>query len=256
MTEQEWLTATDPEPMLQWLDGKASDRKLRLFACECCRRIWPRLVGRGLRKAVETSERFADGYATYSDLSWDSETAWFTHYGRADTEVDERDAAAVESDDAESYATEAAAQASCNPAEDGTAYVFRAMDTARCSADAAGSVVTELMMLTKRSFGAHGGRRAAWTHGRDEERREQAKLLRDIIPYPLRPAVMEPSWLTATVVAIARGIYDDRAFDRLPILADALMDAGCEVPEVLDHCRGEGPHVRGCWVVDAVLGKT
>jgi hypothetical protein len=66
---------------------------------------------------------------------------------------------------------------------------------------------------------------------------------------------MNPAWLTSAVVSLAAGIYTDRAFDRLPILADALEDAGCDRAEVLDHCRGTGPHARGCWVVDLLLGK-
>ena len=61
--------------------------------------------------------------------------------------------------------------------------------------------------------------------------------------------------MTSTVVALARGIYESRDFSAVPILADALQDAGCENADVLEHCRGEGPHVRGCWVVDLVLGK-
>jgi hypothetical protein len=60
---------------------------------------------------------------------------------------------------------------------------------------------------------------------------------------------------TSTAVALARGIYEDRAFDRMPILADALQDAGCDNEDILDHCRGPEPHVRGCWVVDLLLGK-
>ena len=60
----------------------------------------------------------------------------------------------------------------------------------------------------------------------------------------------------STVVSLAEGIYAERAFDRLPILADALQDAGCDNPDVLDHCRGDGPHARVCWVVDLILGKT
>ena len=59
-----------------------------------------------------------------------------------------------------------------------------------------------------------------------------------------------------TVVSLAEGIYADRAYDRLPVLADALRDAGCEDPDVVSHCRGPGSHVRGCWVVDLVLGKS
>jgi hypothetical protein len=57
------------------------------------------------------------------------------------------------------------------------------------------------------------------------------------------------------VVRLAQGIYEDRAFDRLPVLADALEEAGCDNAEILSHCRGPGPHVRGCWAVDLSLGK-
>ena len=80
-------------------------------------------------------------------------------------------------------------------------------------------------------------------------------LLRCIFGNPFRPATLDPAWRTSTVVALARGIYDDRAFDRLPILADALQDAGCDSADILNHCRDAGPHARGCWVVDLVLGK-
>ena len=73
---------------------------------------------------------------------------------------------------------------------------------------------------------------------------------------PLHYVFFQPGWLTSTVLALATGIYDDRAFDRMPILADALQDAGCDNADILDHCRGSGPHVRGCWVVDMLLGKS
>jgi hypothetical protein len=85
--------------------------------------------------------------------------------------------------------------------------------------------------------------------------REFAELLRCSIGNPFGPAAFDPEWRTATVVQLAQGIYDDRAFDRLPILADALQDAGCDHPNVLTHCRDTGPHARGCWVVDLILGK-
>jgi hypothetical protein len=82
-----------------------------------------------------------------------------------------------------------------------------------------------------------------------------APLLRELIGNPFRPVTLNPSWLTSTVLTLAEGTYAERAFDRLPILADALQDAGCDNTDVLDHCRGPGQHVRGCWVVDLVLGK-
>ncbi len=87
------------------------------------------------------------------------------------------------------------------------------------------------------------------------ERLAQCQVLQDIFGNPFRPVVADPAWLTPTVVAIATAIYADRAFDRMPILADALEEAGCTNADVLLHCRSDRPHVRGCWVVDLVLGK-
>jgi hypothetical protein len=84
---------------------------------------------------------------------------------------------------------------------------------------------------------------------------EVAALLRDTAGNPFRPVSADPTGLTAAAVGLAQTIYADRAFDRLPILADALEEAGCDNADVLAHCRGGGPHVRGCWVVDLVLGK-
>jgi hypothetical protein len=87
------------------------------------------------------------------------------------------------------------------------------------------------------------------------EQSVQATILRDIVGNPFRPTAFDPAWRTSDVTLLARGTYEERAFDRMPILADALQDAGCDSDEVLRHCRGAGPHVRGCWVVDLVLGK-
>jgi hypothetical protein len=99
----------------------------------------------------------------------------------------------------------------------------------------------------------------AWT-------KDTINLLRDIFGNPFRPLIVEPSWLTwngGTVLKLAQVIYDERllpdcslAPDRLAILADALEGAGCDNTDILDHCRGPGPHVRGCWVVDLLLSKT
>jgi hypothetical protein len=83
-----------------------------------------------------------------------------------------------------------------------------------------------------------------------------SRLLREVFGNPFRPVAVVAAWLTSDVLALARDIYDERSFDHMPILADALQDAGCDNDEVLSHCRSEGPHVRGCWVVDLLLGKT
>jgi len=82
-----------------------------------------------------------------------------------------------------------------------------------------------------------------------------AKLLRCIFGNPFRPVTFSPEWRTSTAIMMAQGMYESRDFGAMPILADALQDAGCDNDDVLTHCRGTGPHVRGCWVVDLVLGK-
>jgi hypothetical protein len=91
----------------------------------------------------------------------------------------------------------------------------------------------------------------------------QSRLVRDIFGNPFRPMSLNPSWQTPNVVSLAQAAYDNRILpagtldpDRLGILADALEDAGCTDPVILDHLRGPGPHVRGCFVIDALLGKT
>jgi hypothetical protein len=85
---------------------------------------------------------------------------------------------------------------------------------------------------------------------------QQTELLRDIFGNPFRPVGIDPDWRTSTVVALARHMYESRDFSAMPILADALQDAGCENEHVLNHCRDpQQVHVRGCWVVDLVLGK-
>ncbi len=84
---------------------------------------------------------------------------------------------------------------------------------------------------------------------------EQLHFLRDIFGNPFRPMAFSPLWRTSAAVAIASQMYESRDFSAMASLANALQDAGCDNVEVLDHCRGSGPHVRGCWVVDLVLGK-
>jgi hypothetical protein len=86
-------------------------------------------------------------------------------------------------------------------------------------------------------------------------RREQVDLFRDVLGNPFRPVSLDTPWLTPTVMSLARQMYEGRDFSLMPILADALQDAGCDSADVLDHCRGPGPHARGCWVVDLLLGQ-
>ncbi|MBM3983945.1 MAG: hypothetical protein FJ304_27485 [Planctomycetes bacterium] len=80
-------------------------------------------------------------------------------------------------------------------------------------------------------------------------------MILDTLGNPFRPVAFSSDWRTDTAIALARTMYDAREFGAMPILADALQDAGCDNDDILNHCRGTGPHVRGCWVCDLVLGK-
>jgi len=106
-----------------------------------------------------------------------------------------------------------------------------------------------------REIGKRGQDGQELVHTDPVEVAAQVAYFRDIFGNPFRPVAFDARWRTADVLGLARGIYEDRAFDRMPLLADALMDAGCDSDDLLTHCRGDGPHVRGCWVVDLVLGK-
>ena len=231
MTEAEWLACDDPEPMLEELRGRASDRKLRLFAVACCRRIW-RLIPRRYLTSVEVAERFADGQATLRDLEQVLKGEWPTHDGTPGFQVE---AAAGYSADQDAFT--AADQASG----------WAAWAAEGQPGSEAWLPVWQEMNRTENQL------------RRDEQMTEQVPLLRDILgPLPFRPVTIDPAWLRwnyGTVPAVARRIYDERAFHDLPILADALEDAGCTDPDILAHCRTDGPHVRGCWVVDLLLGK-
>jgi hypothetical protein len=214
MTEREWLNAASPGPMLQHLARKLSDRKLRVFSCACCRRVWDVIPEDEGRRAVEVAEQYADRAAT----------------GRA-------------------LKAALTAAARSTPEDEDVIYsraAFRSQQAMLAALNAAGKRQNMVYAPYSAADAAADG---------DREPAEQAELLRDIVGNPFRPVTLEPAWLTPTVVQLARGIYDERAFDRLPILADALQDAGCD-NDVLAHCRGPGPHVRGCWVVDLVLGKS
>jgi hypothetical protein len=105
---------------------------------------------------------------------------------------------------------------------------------------------------------ARSGQAAAWHAMQAASVREQVMLLREVMGNPFRPTNLDPLWLTwagGTVVHLAEGIYEDRAFDRMPVLGDALEEAGCTNESILGHCRQTAEHVRGCWLVDLLLDK-
>jgi hypothetical protein len=106
------------------------------------------------------------------------------------------------------------------------------------------------------SHPSHKAWNQAWTDEYQRIQAEQAALMRCIYGNPFHPMpAIDAAWNTSTVATLAQSIYDGRAFDRLPILGDALEEAGCRDAEMLGHCRQAGPHGRGCWVVDHLLGK-
>jgi hypothetical protein len=189
MTEMEWQSCTDPVPMLAFLRGKASDRKLRLFRPGCLRLTPGRLYPRNSSTMhVEAIEKHADGHASAAELA--------LPFVRRVLEMDPWD-------EVQQY-----------------------------------------------------------SHGElpEEIQTRHAKVLRDLFgPLPFRPIIVAPFWLTwndGTVPKVARRMYDKRKFDAMPTLAAALESAGCTNGDILRHCREPGEHVRGCWVVDLLLGKS
>jgi hypothetical protein len=226
MTEQEWLACAHPKPMLDFLRGKASERKMRLFACACCRRIWGLLLlDERTRKAVEVSERFADGQAGKKELRLAALGA------KAATE--ELAGAVTPALKARSSAASA------------TFFVTFRRDCAHYTTPIAAS--------------------ANYFHLGSEmvtEQAAQASLLRCITDNPFRPVSIEAVWLTPTVTNLAATAYGERILPsgeldaaRLGVLADALEETGCTESAILDHLRAPGPHVRGCWPLDLILGR-
>jgi hypothetical protein len=188
MTEAEWQACTDPQPMLEFLRGKASDRKLLLFACACYRRDWYVAMDKRGPMVAEILEHHADGVPL------------------------------------------------ARPADERS------------------------LTLSVHEFDPNGWYAALGiAHhpaSNADEQAARSNLLRELIgSLAFRTVSLDLSWHTASVVALAQAIYADRAFDRLPILADALEDAGCTSQDILAHCRGGGEHVRGCWVVDLLTGR-
>jgi hypothetical protein len=241
MTEVEWLACTNPAPMLALLSGKVSDRKFRLFACACCRRIWRLLPDRRLRQAVEVSERFADGRATAAERKAARTAAMQAHTDAStclDLPILSRKGLLVggSAKQAVSFA------ASRRGAADAVYCCRMAIVTQACAEDSPSPT-----------------RREDWHATRAAQFPEFSEMLRDIVGNPFRVPTFDAvclRWSAGTVPAIARHVYEDNAFHDLPILADALEDAGCTHAELVAHCRRPGGHVRGCWAVDLVLGQS
>jgi hypothetical protein len=241
MNESEWLSSSQPETLLTCLkrSGRASERKVRLFAIACCRRV-SRFLGQTGADAVEAGERYADGLLGLEELGRVRAATVCAHrafgYGRPPT-----------------IAMNAVVRALWEPRKNPVGKrVKSAIGEANVAAAWASLALSRTVTSTSREAKSV----------RSEERKSQCHLLRDIFgPLALRPlpplsaAVL--AWNDTCVVKLARSIYEEGAFScaSMGILADALEDAGLVDQEMLAHLRGPLPHTRGCYLLDQLLGK-
>jgi hypothetical protein len=275
MTEAEWLSCDDPRPMLEFLLGKASNRKLRLFGCACCRRIWHLFPDNRCTQGVKYAEQFADGLigeeerreavkcaveayvcsaaAAQTALSgtWDPLDCFAAEHDRDDYE------------EMYAMACDVASRSPCDPCE-----AWMSREAAHAAYN--GLLVEDALMIcvchhaeyAVTFFYGEDGWSAYCNRGNPDEKSFQRMFINDIVGNPFRPISIDPTWLTPTVLGLAQSAYDNRILTagmldplRLHILADALEEAGCDNTDILAHCRQAGEHVRGCWLVDLLLGK-
>jgi hypothetical protein len=235
MTEQGWLTCSDPRWMLGFVRGKVSGRKLRLFACACVRRIWHRMGEDATPKEVEASERVADG-----ELS-------------GDTLKEIRSRLGARGGYSATWASSNALHA-----------VLEEGDHAAATGAALHTADFFYFVAYEESPLAITGAQEDAFVAQTAQRRELAALARDVFGDPFRSPSLCPHWLTPDVAALARSAYDERILpagtldpQRLAVLADALEEVGCG-EAILSHLRSFNPlnpHVRGCWAIDLILGK-
>jgi hypothetical protein len=267
MTEPEWLDCTDPMLILEYLPESATDRKLRLFAVACCRRIWHLLREAGSREAVAIAEQDAEGFIGRNEKEQASQDAAhaFILQGAASDVVDPQLQSALGwfYDQAEATRYLEIYRAAYQTALANRPPDEAAINAAAYAAFAAHSAVSLPANLAAEFACGHAAIAMGFdTHpatdpgsGDPAELTEQCRLLRDIFCNPFRSAAVDPSWLTPKVNRLTQTIYDDQVFDRMLELANALEEGGCTNKEILQHCRQQGVHVRGCWVVDLLLGK-
>jgi hypothetical protein len=243
MTEAEWLAATDPSSAIWAVRECVSDRKLILYSLSCCDRIAEHITDPRSRAAISFAERYAEvglarrrGIVRVRVSAYDAQREAHARHVAEDDMVRRASALAM--------------------SEAAKAAMYLLEPVARLGAEAVGrlaSYVAAWQWLIRhrppRRLDLFDASAAI------PEQQEQLKLLRDIFGNPFRPVTVDPAWLTSTVTALARQMYESRDFTPMPILTDALQDAGCDHADILGHCRSDGPHVRGCWVVDLVLGK-
>jgi hypothetical protein len=207
--------------MLEFLRDKVSDRKLRLFSCACCRLIWDQIKTEACRRAVEIGESYADGQVQKKYLK------------------QARSASSTSMEGADHVAW-------CAVRENAA---IGARDVARAAA----------WQMVARPVTPDGDKGWSLVGDLKDAEAQLADILRDLVENPLWAPSAERGWLSwndGAIVKLAEAIYIERAPDRLPILADALEDAGCTDETILRHCRQPREHVHGCWVVDLILGKS
>jgi hypothetical protein len=243
MTEADWWAATGPyewpHRLFNWLFyfAGASDRKLRLSCVASVRSVEQFAGGGPFPPLLRLIEAFADGKENEDQAKRAVESVESWQHDRSQT-LSETDNHPTLMEEVEENVQRAILNA-------GTPYFDREWHQSRkrhpypCH-------VAEYMRYATALLGQQ-----------DVAERTIIHVLHDIFgPLPFRDIAIAPAWLTSDVTALAKGIYDERAFDRMPILADALQDAGCDNDDVLNHCRAtQWEHVRGCWVIDLLLGK-
>jgi hypothetical protein len=235
MDEQEWLKSPFPRRFINCLEHLKSRRKLLLFACLCARRVWHLLPDARTRRAVETLELHADGLATREELRAAAEGAW---------QADEESHAALPPPHSPLW--------QAGGEDEATRCYF-------CGHQICMALWDVVTGQEARYVALDAGDAALPEVGDDPLLTQQ---LSELFGNPFRAVCIDPAWRTPTAVTIAQAAYEESSphggpldADRLSILADALEDAGCTDPDILSHCRGPGPHVRGCWVVDLLLAK-
>jgi hypothetical protein len=248
MSEQDWFTWWDAFDLLSWCEAeeyKLSQRKLRLFAAACCRTIWPLITDGLTRRAVEAAEWTADHEGNQEALQAvrrEAEEALRVAGPAASGSLATR----------ESSLAYSSAWLAKLLTQDGFVYKHMAQDVA----DAVNGLAIRTPVPPQLWGTAEGD---AIAEKAVEPRGDiECELVREIFCNPLRPLSVDPSWLRwngGTVASMAQAIYEDLTFEMMPVLADAIEEAGCTEAAILDHCRGPGPHVRGCWVVDLLLQK-
>jgi hypothetical protein len=246
MTEAQWLVCDDLDWMLDHLlDHDASPRKLRLFACACSAPLQHLVKLPACQEALRIALEFVDGRVGEEELR----QAWRAGVAAQPLFPDANGAAVAAANpdliQALAKATELAAVAAARVRSD--AVMGRARAAVSAGAEA------------QHRAEAWGKFEDAFQSARQEVRREQIFYLRCLFGNPFRPITVDPSWLTwndATVVKVAATIYEEKHFDELPLLADALEEAGCLDDEILSHCRHDWEHFRGCHVLDALLQKS